>query len=188
MPSTIYAGTNGSGVFKSVDGGGTWASFNNGLTANRILSLAIDRTRKTLHAGSSGNSVFDYYFVPATSFYTLTPCRVADTRNSPGPLGGPSLAANSDRTFVIAGQCGIPSTAQEVAFNFTVTQPTGPGDLRVAPGGLGLPLVSTLNWRPGQTRAGNAIVTLGPSGEIVVHLDQASGTVDFIADVSGYFQ
>jgi hypothetical protein len=49
-------------------------------------------------------------------------------------------------------------------------------------------LVSTLNWKPGQTRANNAIVSLGTSGDITVHVDQASGTVHFIIDVNGYFQ
>jgi hypothetical protein len=125
---------------------------------------------------------------PGVSFYTLTPCRVADTRGPSGLYGGPALAANADRTFVVAGQCGIPSGAVAVAFNFTVTQPTGLGDLRTVPGGGPLPLVSTMNWRPGQTRANNAIIPLGPSGDIVVHVDQASGSVHFIIDVNGYFQ
>jgi hypothetical protein len=118
----------------------------------------------------------------------LTPCRVADTRGPSGPYGGPALAANADRTFVVAGQCGIPAGAVAVAFNFTVTQPTGLGDLRTVPGGGTLPLVSTMNWRPGQTRANNAIIRLGPSGDITVHVDQGSGTVHLIIDVNGYFQ
>ncbi len=123
-----------------------------------------------------------------TNYFTVSPCRVADTRNPIGPYGGPALAANADRTFVIATQCGIPPTARAVSFNLTITQPTALGDLRVFPAGAGLPLVSALNWRPGQTRANNAIVTLGPSGDIVAHVDQGSGTVHFIIDVNGYFQ
>ncbi|HYT32819.1 MAG TPA: hypothetical protein VEO37_09515, partial [Thermoanaerobaculia bacterium] len=173
--------------FKSVNGGGSWATFNVGLTTNNILSLVIDPTGNNLHAGSNGNAVFDYTLAPA-AFYTLTPCRVADTRNPAGPYGGPALAANADRTFVIGGQCGIPSAATAVSFNFTVTQPAALGDLRTVPGGGTLPLVSTMNWRPGQTRANNAIIPLGPSGDILVHVDQASGTVHFIIDVNGYFQ
>ena len=75
-----------------------------------------------------------------------------------------------------------------MSFNVTITQPTGLGDIRLFPGGAPLPLVSTLNWRPGQTRANNAIVSLGPSGDIGVHVDQGSGTVHLIIDVNGYFQ
>jgi len=121
-------------------------------------------------------------------YHTVTPCRVADTRGAAGPYGAPALAANADRTFVIGGQCGIPLTAQAVAFNFTITLPTALGDLRTFPAGGSLPLVSTMNWRPGQTRANNAIVPLGPSGDVVVHVDQGSGIVHFIIDVNGYFQ
>ena len=127
--------------------------------------------------------------IPTSAFYfTVTPCRVADTRGPSGPYGGPALAANTDRTFVIAGQCGVPTGVVAVAFNFTITQPTGLGDLRTVPGGGTLPLVSTMNWRAGQTRANNAIAPLGLSGDIVAHVDQAAGTVDFIIDVNGYFK
>ena len=191
-PKTMYVATIGGGIFRSADGGGRWIPFNNGLSNTDFTSLAIDSTGKNLHAGSDayygGTGVYDYTVATPASFYTLTPCRVADTRNPVGPYGGPALAANADRTFVIGGQCGIPSTAAAVSLNFTVTQPTAQGDLRALAAGVGLPLVSTMNWRAGQTRANNAIVSLGPSGDIVVHVDQASGTVHFIIDVNGYFQ
>jgi hypothetical protein len=191
-PTTVYAGTSGGGVFKSSDGGAHWSPFNNGLTTP-VTSLAIDSTGKNLHAASDAfygsTGVFDYtVMTPTSDFYTVTPCRLADTRGPSGLYGGPALAANADRTFVIAGQCGIPSTAAAVSFNFTVTQPTALGDLRAVPAGSALPIVSAVNWRPGQTRANNAIVPLGPSGDLLVHVDQASGSVHFIIDVNGYFQ
>jgi len=137
----------------------------------------------------NGNaSEFSACLTGPASLYTLTPCRIADTRSPVGPYGGPALAANGDRSFLIAGQCGIPATATAVSFNATITQPTALGDLRIVPGGGTLPLVSTMNWRAGQTRANNAILSLGLSGDIVVHVDQPSGTVHFIIDVNGYFQ
>ena len=58
------------------------------------------------------------YFVAGTSptalaFYPLPPCRIADTRNATAPLGGPSLAAQSTRSFPIqASPCGLPANAQ----------------------------------------------------------------------------
>lgn len=143
----------------------------------------------TLVVAGQGTEFRVYQTPPVgASFYTLTPCRLVDTRTAPGPYGGPALAANADRSFIIANQCGIPSTATAVSFNVTITQPTALGDLRLFPAGASLPLVSTLNWRPGQTRANNAIVSLGSSGDMVVHLDQSGGTVHFIIDVNGYFQ
>ena len=111
----------------------------------------------------------------------------APVRAADGPYGGPALAANVGRTFVIGGQCGIPSGASAVAFNFTITQPTGPGDLRVFPAGAGLPLVSTQNWRGGQTRASNAIIGLGDASGITLYAEQATGTTDVVIDIYGYF-
>jgi hypothetical protein len=125
---------------------------------------------------------------PAAYFALATGCRAVDTRGAPGPYGGPALVANGDRTFVLAGQCGIPVDASAVAVNVTITQPTAAGDLRIVPAGGSLPLVSTLNWRPGQTRANNAIALLGAGGAITVHVDQAGGTVQLVVDVPGYFK
>jgi hypothetical protein len=121
-------------------------------------------------------------------FFSLTPCRVADTRGAAGPYGGPALAAVSDRTFVIANRCGVPATARAVAMNLTVAQPTDAGYLAVYPAGLGMPLSSTLNYRAGQTRANNVAALMGSGGDIVVHCQQAAGTAQMIIDVIGYFE
>jgi hypothetical protein len=126
--------------------------------------------------------------VVGTSFYTLTPCRVADTRNPNGPYGGPPLAANADRTFVFAGQCGVPAGAKAVAINIATTGPTAGGDLRLFPAGSSLPLVSAINYNAGKTRANNAVIPLGAGGDLTVHVDQPSGTVHAILDVTGYFE
>jgi hypothetical protein len=123
-----------------------------------------------------------------SSFYTLTPCRVIDTRNPNGPLGGPALQAKATRTFAVAGQCGIPFSAKALSINVTITQPTVAGDLRLFPGGGSLPLVSTINYRTGQTRANNAVASVGAATDFSVYCDQASGTVQLIVDVNGYFR
>ena len=151
-----------------------------------FTATATDTTTDPAHWETSE---FSACFPPAgTSFFSLTPCRVVDTRDPAGPYGGPALAANVDRTFVISGQCGVPVGARAAAFNLAVTLSTAGGDLRVFPAGAGLPLVSALNWNAGQTRANNAVIQLGPSGDVTVHPDQPSGTVHLIVDVTGYFQ
>ncbi len=124
----------------------------------------------------------------AARFYTVSPCRVLDTRNSNGPLGGPALAANTTRTFAVVNQCGVPATAKSVSVNVTITAPSAAGSLSLYPAGIPLPNASTINYRPGQTRANNAILTLGSVGDFNVYCGQASGTVHFILDVSGYLQ
>jgi hypothetical protein len=113
---------------------------------------------------------------------------VADTRDPAGPFGGPALAAGSERTFTIAGRCGIPVNAKAVSFNITITGPTSLGHLSLYPGGTPAPLVSTINFRPGQTRANNAIVPLGAGGTLAVANGQGSGSVELIIDVNGYFE
>jgi uncharacterized repeat protein (TIGR01451 family) len=90
---------------------------------------------------------------PATDFYTLEPCRLLDTRDATGTFGGPGLAAGGDRVFPLFGQCGIPTTARALSVNLAVTQPTAQGNLRLYPAGTPLPLVSSINYVAGQTRA-----------------------------------
>lgn len=127
------------------------------------------------------------------SFVGITPCRIIETRAGQGfsgQAGPPALVANATRTFQITGtvpglpaQCGIPATAVAISVNFTVTNFTGQGDIRVFPAGGTLPLTSILNYQL-ENIANATTVPLGPGG-ISVRAD-AAGT-DFIADVNGYY-
>jgi hypothetical protein len=52
---SLYLATSGPGVFKSSDGGATWAAFNDGLTFLDVCSLAIVRgALPALYAGTPG--------------------------------------------------------------------------------------------------------------------------------------
>ncbi len=128
---------------------------------------------------------------PGLKFFTLTPCRVADTRNPNGPQGGPALHNGTQRVFPIGGLCGVPASAQAVSFNVTVTGPTGVGVLRFGPGSCNnLPLTSTINFSAGQTRANNAVLSLatdGTGGLAVLPTVGGTGNVQLIIDVNGYF-
>jgi hypothetical protein len=58
-PTTLYTGTLGGGIFKSVDGAANWVIVNNGLPSLFIISLAIDPiTPTTLYAGVSGDGLY----------------------------------------------------------------------------------------------------------------------------------
>jgi photosystem II stability/assembly factor-like uncharacterized protein len=58
-PQVIYAGSYGSGVYKSTDGGNTWYSFNRGLSNLFVYSLAIDPLKsETLYAGTYRSQVY----------------------------------------------------------------------------------------------------------------------------------
>jgi Leucine-rich repeat (LRR) protein len=135
----------------------------------------------------SVNAITATFSTPATSFHTVTPCRVFDSRD-PG-LGGPSpLAAGTDRVIAVAGLCGIPAMARAVSVSATVVSPTAAGYLALYASGTPRPGTSSINYGPGQTRASNAIVALGPDGAIAVHVNQASGTTHLVVDVGGCFQ
>jgi hypothetical protein len=127
--------------------------------------------------------------LPGINFYTVVPCRVLDTRDASGPLGGPSLSGGNSRTFIIINSCGIPPGAVAVSVNIAETQPQGAGHLRIYPAGSPLPNVSAINFSAGQTRSNNAILSLGAGGGISVYAGIGAGqTVDFVLDVNGYFQ
>ena len=130
------------------------------------------------------------------AFIPITPCRVADTRGN-GFTGqaGPPVLTTSARSFVIAGtvpgiptQCGIPSGASAVSFQFTIVSPNAAGNLIAWPGGPA-PSVSVLNWSAGETALGNGtIVPLGGSTiSVQVNAAAPGATAHLVIDVNGYF-
>ena len=130
------------------------------------------------------------YFVPASfnelSFYPLTPCRIADTRNASGTFGGPAVAPGQTRDFpVLTSACNVPSSAQAYSLNFTtVPQNQGIGYLSTWPTGQTQPLVSTLNDPTVTVEANAAIVPAGTNGDINVY---SSDKTDLVIDINGYF-
>jgi bacillolysin len=123
---------------------------------------------------------------PLAGYFTLTPCRLVDTRGATS--GAPAISAGETRVFAVAGHCGIPATATAVSVNLTVTEPSRQGNVRLFPAGVALPNVSTINYVPGLNRANNAIVPLNAQGELAVYCSQPFGTTHLVLDVNGYFQ
>jgi photosystem II stability/assembly factor-like uncharacterized protein len=149
-------------------------------TANQqYLALMVGNTGlQIIQAGATPT--------PALQFVTLAPCRIIDTRNPNGPLGGPFLSARTTRSVPVPNSsCGIPSDAAAYALNVTVVPRTGTlGYLTVWPAGLPQPLVSTLNSLDGSILANAAIVPAGTDGSIDVF---ATDDTELIVDINGYF-
>ena len=141
----------------------------------------------TIPGPQTGTLTGAFTYSSGAGFYTLTPCRVIDTRNPAGPLGGPAINAGGTRTFAVTGTCGIPATARAISANVTVTLPSAAGDIRAFAAGGALPTTSVINFQAGQTRANNGLLPLGPGG-LTVRSDQPSGSVQVIVDVNGYYQ
>lgn len=118
-------------------------------------------------------------------FVPVTPCRIADTRESPGSFGMPQLAAQGVRDFVIPdSQCGIPASAQAYSLNFTVVPQRTLDYITVFPAGQSRPLASLLNSYDGRTKANAAIIPAGTAGAISVF---ATDATDLVIDINGYF-
>ena len=124
--------------------------------------------------------------VTGLSFVPVTPCRLADTRNTPnGPFSGPQLAAKSSRDFVIPnGSCGIPASAVAYSLNVTVVPPASLGFVTVWPSGQPQPLASTLNALDGRIKANAAIIAAGTGGAVSIY---ANAATDLVLDIDGYF-
>jgi hypothetical protein len=172
-----------------------------------LSAWAGSEVRMRWHAGEDYNEAAAGWFVDSVTFsnagfsggcvpssgasldfYTLTPCRLIDTRAANGPLGGPALQPGALRAFSPAGSCGVPATAKALSVNITVAQPAAPGFLTLYPGGQLLPQTSSINFSPGQTRANNAVMPLGNGTGVLQVYTGSRGTVHLILDVNGYFQ
>jgi hypothetical protein len=127
--------------------------------------------------------------VPARTadFYTVTPCRVFDSRST-----GEPLSSAATRTIAVAAAgCGIPASARAIAANVTIVGPTGPGFVTLYAGNYPQPATSNVNFKPGAIRANLAILQLATDGTGTIVATAAvadGGTVDLVVDVSGYFE
>ena len=120
-----------------------------------------------------------------TSYTTLPPCRVFDTR---GPSGSPALAPGATRVFAVGGKCGVPLDAVSVTANVTAVSPRATGSLRAGPAGIGLS-VSLVPFDAGRTRAVGAVLLVAgaPAGSVQM-TNLSAAPLDVVLDVSGYFR
>jgi PKD repeat protein len=128
-------------------------------------------------------SVTDEIPVAAESFFTVPPCRIADTRTTT------PLASGVQRAFQVTGLCGIPASAKAVSFNVTVVSPTGPGHFVIGNPAFGPFAHAAINFDPANSpRANNAILRLGTGSiNIYPYVAASPGQVHVIVDVYGYF-
>ncbi len=118
--------------------------------------------------------------VEPARLFTLTPCRLVDTRED-----GIPVPAVGRRRFA-ASRCGLPEGATLLAANVTVTGSSAPGHFTLFPSDIPRPAVSTLNFGAGQTRANNALLMIDSDGFFTVE-NAAPADAHLIVDVSGAF-
>jgi len=176
-----------------------WASTLNSpagaVVANASLVPAGTSGEIGIYASDATDVLFDIngYFAPAGTggldYYTMTPCRVADTRSwagFPGQFGPPSMGTATSRSFPVQSSvCNVPSVAAAYSFNVTVVPSAGAlGYLTTWPTGQPQPWASTLNSPDGLVVANAALVPAGTAGAISIYV---SNPTDVLFDISGYF-
>lgn len=114
-------------------------------------------------------------------FQGIPPKRLMDTRV---PLGAGRFGSGARATLPVTGSGAAPAGAAAVVLNVTVTGPSFDGYLTVWPTGAAQPVVSNLNYRPGQTVANQVTVKVGAGGAVDIY---AQTTADVVVDIMGWY-
>jgi hypothetical protein len=169
----------------------TLNSFDGQVVANAAIVPAGINGAINVYASNNTDIVVDIngYFAPpgqagGLNFYTLTPCRVADTRNADGSFGGPRVGGGTTRAFAVPNSsCSVPATSQAYSLNLTAVPPGPLAFVTLWPLGQSQPTVSTLNSFNGQVVANAALVPSGTGGVNVF----AANDSHIVIDINGYF-
>jgi len=162
-------------------------------TARTDISLKNWTVPSYRGLGAGGDLRAQVDISPGVAFVAMQPCRVVDTRGGgvfTGPYGPPIMAANATRNFDIdsAPHCpGIPAGVEAYSLNFTVTETTGPGDIRAWPqDNPPVQVTSVQNWQGANVTIANAtIIAAGTGGGITVQV--AGNNTHLLIDINGYF-
>ena len=140
-----------------------------------------------LYTSVAAHFVIDYAGYFPTGAYTglAAPQRLLDTRpgetTTDGHFAGiGAVAGGTAITVVVAGRA-VPSYAESVVLNVTVTGPQAPGFATLYPCDVARPTASNLNFAAGVTIA-NAVVTTLSDGDVCLY---THSTAHFIIDVAG---
>jgi alpha-tubulin suppressor-like RCC1 family protein len=115
----------------------------------------------------------------ASTFTSVPPSRVLDTRDGNGPVG-------AGGTVTVGLGAHLPADATAVVLNVTGVTPTSATHVTVYPSDVPRPAASSLNLAAGDIRANQ--VTVAPSQQRTVTLYNNSGSVDLVVDVAGYYR
>lgn len=164
-------------------------------TSRVAWTLAVGAGARTVHvqwqdaAGNWSPVVTDSITVdpPDTTYRTITPVRLLDTRSG-NPSGATKLSHAKPMSFAIAGRGGVPDDAIAITGNLTVTGQTAAGYVTLGPIVGTDPATSTINVPKGDTRANGVIVPLDRAGKLEAVYRATSGhATHLVLDVTGYF-
>ncbi|MCU1396175.1 MAG: hypothetical protein JWM34_4603 [Ilumatobacteraceae bacterium] len=131
----------------------------------------------------------DGWYPPSTSYRSLEPARLLDTRPGSTTIdglgaGGGAVAAGSVTVLPVAGRAGVAADASSVVLNATVTEPTAGGYATVYPCGDSPPTASNLNYTTGLTIPNLVVAEVGANGDVCIFTQAAT---HLVIDVDGFF-
>ncbi|MCA4133050.1 fibronectin type III domain-containing protein [Arthrobacter sp. M4] len=165
-------------------------NFAEGQTVPNSVTVPVGADGKvTLFNRSSGSvqliADVSGYYLPGTptapgTFQGIGPSRLLDTRASA------AVGADSTVSFLVGGVNGVPADVSAVVFNLTVTEAKSFGFVTAYASGTARPNASNVNFAEGQTVPNSVTVPVGADGKVTL-FNRSSGSVQLIADVSGYY-
>ncbi len=135
----------------------------------------------TLVAGNDAARAESTALAPTGSLVPLTPCRLFDSRATPGRT---PIAASAVLSVESAQRCGVPDEATALSVTVTVTEAGRGGYVTVWPTGEAMPLASNLNYRAAGTQANGVIIRRGTAGRLNI---LSTATTHIIVDVTAAF-
>jgi|GEM_PF-2205508 len=171
-------------------------NLNRGLTIPNLVISGLGSGQVSLFNGSNDptNLIADVqgWFPSDSSFTTLTPARLLDTRAGSSTIdtqyqAGGAIASGDSVDLTVTNRGGVPATGVgAVVLNVTAVQPTKGGFITVWPTGSTRPMVSNLNLNPGTTIPNLVIAKVGSNGQVSIYSGGVAPT-DIVVDVQGWF-
>ncbi len=144
--------------------------------------------RGTIRVGTATLTIDQFGNVNSQLGYVpMTPCRLLDTR--PGeafPDGPPAVNRFSQRTVVVGGRCGMPSTARAWVFAVTARPKISLAYLTLRTTGIGAN-TSTLNSWDGRTVSNVSVLAANTNQFNPTVAISVTDETDVTLDVIGYF-
>ena len=154
-PDTLYAATQGVGVFKGTDGQGSWGTVNAGLVDIGVNVVVVDRSRGMYYAGTRGSGVFRSIdggrSNPWQAASVGLPPDTYVTQIAIDPHTAGSIYAATDRGLFQSTDDAASWQAVDSGLNITqlAFDPSAPGSLyAVADGGIFTSADNGATWQP----------------------------------------
>ncbi len=171
------------------------ASNINYITGSTVANLVVSKVGAAgavcVFSSSATHLVVDIdgYFPAVTSYRSLDPARLLETRPGLTTIDGRFVGAGirpagTVTELQVANRGGVPAGASTVVLNVTVTEATQSGYLTVYPCGIAPPLASNLNYSINSTTAVAVIAEVSSDGTVCI---LNSGATQLVVDVNGYF-